>query len=197
MKKIVLFTFLLATTISFAQEKEEIYPQDVNKKYEIKLNAFSLIVFSSLDVSYEYLLNKDSSFGVGVFYNFNDINDDLYYPKKFSLTPYYRWYFSETRFARGFFVEGFGMLNTYEDKKYYYSGYDNNGNYIDNSELLKETDFALGISVGGKFIIKSGFTAEVYGGVGRNLFNNDNNNNNVNFSNDLITRGGISLGYRF
>ena len=70
MKKIVLFTFLLAITISFAQEKEEIYPQDVNKKYEIKLNAFSLIVFSSLDVSYEYLLNKDSSFGVGVFYNF-------------------------------------------------------------------------------------------------------------------------------
>ena len=195
MKKIVLFTFLLATTISFAQEKEEIYPQDVNKKYEIKLNAFSLIVFSSLDVSYEYLLNKDSSFGVGVFYNFNDINDDLYYPKKFSLTPYYRWYFSETRFARGFFVEGFGMLNTYEDNEYSYY-YDNNGNYIDNSEPLKETDFALGISVGGKFIIKSGFTAEVYGGVGRNLFNNDNNNN-VNFSNDLITRGGISLGYRF
>ena len=194
MKKIVLFTFLLATTISFAQEKEEIYPQDVNKKYEIKLNAFSLIVFSSLDVSYEYLLNKDSSFGVGVFYNFNDINDDLYYPKKFSLTPYYRWYFSETRFARGFFVEGFGMLNTYEDNEYNYY-YDNNGNYIDNSEPLKETDFALGISVGGKFIIKSGFTAEVYGGVGRNLFNNSNNNNNLN--NDLITRGGISLGYRF
>ena len=194
MKKIVLFTFLLATTISFAQEKEEIYPQDVNKKYEIKLNAFSLIVFSSLDVSYEYLLNKDSSFGIGVFYNFNDINDDLYYPKKFSLTPYYRWYFSETRFARGFFVEGFGMLNTYEDNEYSYY-YDNNGNYIDNSEPLKETDFALGISVGGKFIIKSGFTAEVYGGVGRNLFNNSNNNNNLN--NDLITRGGISLGYRF
>jgi len=193
MKKIVLFIFLFATTISFAQEKEEIYPQDVNKKYEIKLNAFSLIVFSSLDVSYEYLLNKDSSFGVGVFYNFNDINDDLYYPKKFSLTPYYRWYFSETRFARGFFVEGFGMLNTYEDNEYSYY-YDNNGNYIDNSEPLKETDFALGISVGGKFIIKSGFTAEIYGGVGRNLFNKDNNSY---LENDLITRGGISLGYRF
>jgi hypothetical protein len=189
MKKIVLFILLFTITISFAQEKEETYPQDINKKYEVKLNAFSLIVFSSLDVSYEYLLNKDSSFGVGVFYNFNDVNADLYYPKKFSITPYYRWYFSETRFARGFFVEGFGMLNTYEDQDYYYD-------YYDNSRTIKETDFALGISVGGKFIIKSGFTAEIYGGVGRNLFNNDNNNN-VNFSNDLITRGGISLGYRF
>jgi hypothetical protein len=192
MKKIALFTFLLATTISFAQEKEATYPQDVNKKYEVKLNAFSLIVFSSLDVSYEYLLNKDSSFGIGVFYNFNDVDNDLYYPKRFSITPYYRWYFSETRFARGFFVEGFGMLNTYEDNYYY----DYNGNY-NGDQPIKETDFALGVSVGGKFIIKSGFTAEIYGGVGRNLFNNDSNNNNVNFSNDLITRGGISLGYRF
>jgi hypothetical protein len=196
MKKIALFTFLLATTISFAQEKEATYPQDVNKKYEVKLNAFSLIVFSSLDVSYEYLLNKDSSFGIGVFYNFNDVDNDLYYPKRFSITPYYRWYFSETRFARGFFVEGFGMLNTYEDNEYYNYYYDNNGNYISNNETFKETDFALGVSVGGKFIIKSGFTAEIYGGVGRNIFNNDSNNN-VNFSNDLITRGGISLGYRF
>jgi hypothetical protein len=187
MKKIVLFILLFTITISFAQEKEETYPQDINKKYEVKLNAFSLIVFSSLDVSYEYLLNKDSSFGVGVFYNFNDVNADLYYPKKFSITPYYRWYFSETRFARGFFVEGFGMLNTYEDQDYYYD-------YYDNSRTIKETDFALGVSVGGKFIIKSGFTAEIYGGVGRNLFNNDNNSP---LENDLITRGGISLGYRF
>ena len=196
MKKITLLFLLVATTISFAQEKEVAYPQDVNKKYELKLNAFSLIVFSSLDVSYEYLLNKDSSFGVGVFYNFSDINDDLYYPKKFSITPYYRWYFTETRFARGFFVEGFGMLNTYEDINYYYYYYDNNGNYIENNEVYKETNFALGVSVGGKFIIKSGFTAEIYLGVGRNLFNNSSNDNDF-LENDLITRGGISLGYRF
>lgn len=195
MKKITLLLLLVATTISFAQQKEAAYPQDVNKKYEVKLNAFSLIVFSSLDVSYEYLLNKDSSFGVGVFYNFNDINNDLYYPKRFSITPYYRWYFSETRFARGFFVEGFGMLNTYEDKDYYYDN-NNNGSY--DYKTISETDFALGISVGGKFSIKSGFTVEVYGGVGRNLFNNSNNNNNsYNLENNIITRGGISLGYRF
>jgi hypothetical protein len=192
MKKITLLLLLVVTTISFAQEKELAYPQDVNKKYEVKLNAFSLIVFSALDVSYEYLLNKDSSYGVAVFYNFNDINNDLYYPKRFSITPYYRWYFSETRFARGFFVEGFGMLNTYEDNDYYYYDYDNNGNY--DYKTFSETDFALGVSVGGKFSIKSGFTVEVYGGVGRNLFNNDTNSY---LENDIITRGGISLGYRF
>ncbi|AQS94079.1 hypothetical protein BXQ17_08380 [Polaribacter sp. BM10] len=187
MKKIILFVLLVCTSIQLtAQEKEKFkYPQDNAKKHELKLNAFSLIAFSSLNVSYENLLNKDSSFGIDVFFNFNDISDDLYFPKKFSLTPYYRWFFSETRYARGFFVEGFGMLNTYEDRYYFF-----NNNY----ETIVETDFALGISVGGKFITKSGFITEIYLGVGRNLFNNNDENG---LENNLITRGGISLGYRF
>ena len=187
MKKIVLLFIMSCigfTTV--AQEKETVkYPQDANKNHEIKLNAFSLIAFSSLDVSYEKLLNKDSSFGISLFYNLADIGRDLYCQKKCSLTPYYRWFFTETRYARGFFVEGFGMLNTYQDRDYFFDS---------NEEVFTETDFALGISVGGKFIIKSGFTAEIYLGVGRNLFNNDDDSF---FDNSLITRGGISLGYRF
>lgn len=184
MKKTLFLILLITTSYIFSQENTIQYPQDINKKHEVKLNAFSLIVFSSFDVSYEYLLNKDTSFGASVFVNFNDINADIYFPKKFSITPYYRWFFTETRFARGFFVEGFGMLNTYEDE--YYS-------FGNSSQVEKETDFALGVSVGGKFIIKSGFTAEVYVGVGRNLFNNKNDF----IENSIITRGGISLGYRF
>jgi hypothetical protein len=191
MKKITFLLILTLISIQFtAQEKGVTYPQDLNKKHELKLNTFNLIIFSSIDVSYEYLLNKDSSFGVGVFYNFNDISNDMYYPKKFSITPYYRWFFSETRYARGFFVEGFGMLNRYEEESNYY------GNP---SPIEKETNFALGVSVGGKFIIHSGFTAEVYLGVGRNLFNNDNSNDSGGsvINNDIISRGGLSLGYRF
>jgi hypothetical protein len=191
MKKITFLLILTLISIQFtAQEKGVTYPQDLNKKHELKLNTFNLIIFSSIDVSYEYLLNKDSSFGVGVFYNFNDISNDMYYPKKFSIAPYYRWFFSETRYARGFFVEGFGMLNRYEEELYYY------GNP---SKIEKETNFALGVSVGGKFIIHSGFTAEVYLGVGRNLFNNDNSNDSGGdlINNNIISRGGLSLGYRF
>lgn len=183
MKKIILFVTIAFLSLNVvSQETKNKYPQDINKKYELKLNAFSLIVFSSFDVSYEYLLNKNSSFGVSLFYNFNDIDNDLYFPKKFSLTPHYRWFFSETRYARGFFVEGFGMLNTYED---YF--------LFSDTSSQKETDFALGISVGGKFIIRNGFTAEVLLGIGRNLFKDSNSN----IGNYLITRGGISLGYRF
>jgi hypothetical protein len=186
MKKISLLLMIILSSLSAtAQENTEMYPQDVDKKHELKLNAFSLIVFSSLDVSYERLLNKDSSFGISVFYNFNSVDNNLYYPKKFSITPYYRWFFTETRFARGFFVEGFGMLNSYEEELFFFDS---------RTETEQETDFALGISVGGKFIIKSGFTAEVYLGIGRNLFNNGTDSL---IDNDLITRGGISLGYRF
>lgn len=190
MKKITLL--LLITFLSLqlaAQENEEKkYPQDIAKKYELKLNAFSLIGLSSLDVSYEKLINSESSYGVALFYNFsNRDNDNLDYPKKFSITPYYRWFFSETRYARGFFVEGFGMLNTYEDSFY---NFNSGSNSVEN-----QTAFALGISVGGKFVTKSGFTTEVYLGLGRNLLGNDNSNNSSDYS--VVGRGGISLGYRF
>ncbi|WP_088324143.1 DUF3575 domain-containing protein [Polaribacter tangerinus] len=188
MKKLLISIALLLSSLQLiAQEKEtkKIYPQDIDKDYELKLNAFSLIVFSSIDVSYEKLLNKDSSYGIAIFYNFADIESELYFPKKFSLTPYYRWFFSEKRYARGYFVEGFGMLNHYKERYYYYSG---------PTKTESETDFALGISVGGKFIIKSGFTAEIFLGVGRNLFHNSDNRI---LDTGIITRGGISLGYRF
>ncbi len=188
MKKITLLILLFVTTLSIAQENvENKYPQDINKKQELKLNAFNLIAFSSLDVSYEKLINPESSFGVALFYNFSDIeNSDIGFPKKFSITPYYRWFFSETRYARGFFVEGFGMLNTYEDIFYDYD--------TSNSKVQNETAFALGISVGGKFVTKAGFTTEVYLGVGRNLINNENDDY---FDFNIVGRFGISLGYRF
>jgi hypothetical protein len=190
MKKSTLFVLLAFLSLQFtAQERKETkesrYPQDVDKKYELKINAFNLIGLSALDLSYERLINTESSYGVAVFYNFTDINDDIGFPKKFSLTPYYRWFFSESTFARGFFVEGFGMLNTYQD--IYYR---NNSESIEN-----DTSFALGISVGGKFITKSGFTTEVYLGVGRNLINNNNEDDYFEFN--IVGRFGISLGYRF
>ena len=99
---------------------------------------------------------------------------------------------SNKSIARGFFVEAFGMLNTQKDSYY-------NGNSIENDWLfdgrseVQVTDFALGISAGGKFITRKNFVAEVYLGIGRNLFNSDTNLINTN----IVTRGGISLGYRF
>ncbi|MEO9570622.1 MAG: DUF3575 domain-containing protein [Polaribacter sp.] len=186
MKKIALLLLLSITTISFAQEKNEKLPQDILKKHEIKLNAFGLIAFEWLDVSYEYLINEESSFGAGLLIGL-DNNTDFDEYRKFSLTPFYRRYFSN-KFARGFFVEGFGMIHSYENYDYDY--YDYYGNYISNRNGDTKTEFAVGISVGGKFVSKKGFTTEIYLGIGRNL-GGDNN------SLEAVGRGGISLGYRF
>jgi hypothetical protein len=189
MKKITFLILICISTISIAQEKqEENYPQDINKKHEIKLNALGLIAFEWLDVSYEYLINEESSFGTGLLIGFNnDSSLDEY--RKFSLTPYYRRYFSN-KYARGFFVEGFGMLHSYENNYYDYY-YDINGNYQPNyNNDDTKTEFAVGIAVGGKFISKKGFTTEIYLGIGRNLGGD-------NSSLEAVGRGGISLGYRF
>lgn len=184
MKKITLVILLTISAISFAQEKNS-FLDEVQKKHEVKINALSLIAFKWFDVSYEYLINKESSVGVATLISFNDdIGFDSY--RTFSLTPYYRRYFSKG-YAKGFFVEGFGMLNTYKNNNvYYYGSYTN-----DTSERF--TDFAVGISAGGKFVTKNGFVAEIYLGLGRNLFNDSNSYHNI----DVVGRGGISLGYRF
>lgn len=151
---------------------------------EFKINAFNLIAFTYVDLSYERLLNEESSLGVGVLFNVGEDNEVLDYFRTFSITPYYRQYFSK-QYAEGFFVEGFGMLNSGED--YYYT-FDNQGTESRTEENY--TGFALGISVGGKFVTQRGFIAEVYTGLGRNLLGSD-------FAPEIVGRGGISLGYRF
>lgn len=184
MKKITLVALMFLATLSIAQEKENIPMQDVGKSHEVKMNAISLIGFKWVDVAYEYLIDEESSFGTSVLFSLDGQRDiDVY--KNFSITPYYRRYFS-SKYARGFFIEGFGMLNTFREDFYDYVP---NGNSIHRND--KQTDFAIGISTGAKFVTKKGFTAEIYLGLGRNLFNSSNH------LREVVGRGGISLGYRF
>jgi len=134
----------------------------------------TLIAGKWLDVSYERLINEESSFGISATLNTDTSENDL----KYSLTPYYRRYFSG-KFAKGFFVEGFGMLFSARDRDF----------FLINTNEGFETGFALGVSVGGKFVSKKGFTTELLLGVGRTL-------SNINY-NKVVGRIGISLGYRF
>jgi hypothetical protein len=72
MKKILLFLLVTFVSLSFtAQEfegpKENRYPEGVEKKNELKLNAFNLIAFAALDISYEKVISANSSYGVGIF----------------------------------------------------------------------------------------------------------------------------------
>lgn len=181
MKHITLITFSLIFS-SF-----NIIAQDPSNtgqaRNELKANASNLIAFSFADFSYERLLNEESGLGIAILFNVDQSDDgdflDAY--REFSITPYYRQYFSRS-FAKGFFVEGFGMLNTGTDSDFF--GPD---------EVVTDntyTDFALGVSIGGKFVTRRGFTVECYGGLGRNLLD-------AVYSPEVVGRGGVSLGYRF
>ncbi|MHB1148700.1 MAG: DUF3575 domain-containing protein [Lutibacter sp.] len=177
MKKITLSALLFIVGISlFAQENE-------TKQNELKINMSNLIGFKWFDVSYERLINEESSIGVGTLFSLDNESEGLDEYRTFSITPYYRQFFSG-KYAEGFFVEAFTMLHSGKNYNYDYN-YDSNQNtYKD-----KYTDFAVGISVGGKWVTKRGFVAEVYAGIGRDLLNQSDI--------EVVGRGGVSIGYRF
>ena len=187
-----LLTLVLILTISIhglaqtEKDTDSIQTQLSDKKHELKLNMFNLVMFKTLDVSYEYILDSESSIGTSVLFNLrsNESNEDIYYREKFALTPYYRRYFSKAKHGYGFFVEAFAMYNVQADYNYFF---EENGFSDDTS-----SNFAIGFSVGGKFITKKGFAFDLYGGLGRNFISSDDD-----VATDVVPRLGVSLGYRF
>ena len=170
----------MTLTFGYSQNKETI---DF-KKNEIKGNALFLVA-GALEVTYERILNEESGAGVSLFVPYDNTMET-----KFSLTPYYRFYFGKKP-AAGFFAEGFGMINSYEYSAFngllYSNGIPSGNSY----DTINRTDFALGFGIGGKWITKKGFVFEINSGVGRNLFNS----NDTDYK--IVGRGGITLGYRF
>lgn len=177
MKNLFLAIFFTLTVFSlFAQENSL-------KNNELKINMSNLIGFKWLDLGYEHILNEESSIGLGLLFNLDNLNRDLNEYRTFSLTPYYRHFFSN-KFAQGFFVEAFTMIHSGKDEVYY----SNNGPYDSFSEK-KYTDLAVGISVGAKWVTYRGFVAEIYAGIGRDMLDNSDL--------EVVGRGGVSIGYRF
>lgn len=167
---------ILCSIIGYSQETED--SQDVLRKNEFKINMTNLIIFKWFDVSYERILNEESTFGVGVLVSLDpDYGDGIEEYRTFSITPYYRHFFSK-KYAQGFFVEGFGMLHSGKDEYFINSDF---SNYEE-----KYTDFAVGISAGAKFVTKRGFVAEIYLGIGRDLLGSSDI--------EVVGRGGIAIG---
>lgn len=170
---------LLGITSAFAQSSNE-------EKHELKLNALNLVIFKTIDVSYDHIINPNTTFGISILANLqNEPRPWLpHYQERFAVTPYYRHFFMN-RYAKGFFLEGFGMFNhqepinrfIHEDERRYRG---------------ESTNFALGIALGGKVVSKRNFVFEFFGGIGRNLFHSD-----PEVYTEFVPRIGINLGYRF
>ena len=92
MKKFTIIAILvIATSSIFAQEKEN---QEYLRKNEVKINMSNLIGFKWLDVGYERVLNEESTIGVNTLFSLDDEIDGLDEYRTFSITPYYRHFFS-------------------------------------------------------------------------------------------------------
>jgi len=165
MKKI-----LLLFTICFISS---IYAQQ-----EFKLNITDALALKTLTVSYEYYFNEETSIGISGLFNFEDESSDFRYNENTVITPYFRHYFS-TESLWNFFGELFVAYNTRDDE------------FTSMGELInsKYSDAALGLAVGYKYISTGGFTVDLHGGLGRNLFSDD--------SRTIIPRVGVNIGWQF
>lgn len=168
---------------------------------EIKLDVIDFLTQPALNIGYEKINDSYSSYGADVFFNFNDNNLSSSWSEKFSLNPFYRFYFlNKTDFGgEGYFAEIFIKFSNieYNRETYYNEPYST-------TEEIKVWDIAPGFGVGRKWVNKKGWTFEYMVGVGRFLFANNGNDDCTNCGYDVYDnrpeatfKGGISIGKRF
>ena len=177
MKKILVIIVLFVSFFGFGQDKASIF----SRKHELKVGAIHLLGGPILEGTYEYIYSKDFTYGTSVLIDLNSKND---YEEEFSVTPFARFYFQETKEygAQGFFVEGFAK---YLSGKYSPEIF----NLFTSNTPKSYSAAALGLGLGKKWFNSSGFVFEVLVGVGRTIGGGDQP--------DAIFRGDIGLGYRF
>ena len=191
MKKLFLPLFLFISTLTFAQDSIAEQNQTPDKRditqNELSIGALNLVAFGALDLTYERIIDKNSSWAIEAFIQAlnkdREAVDDAFY-KDFSLTGKYKYFFGD-RYARGFYVHGFGMLSSGEYDSYVYDSTSGYGSYEDQDY----TDFALGFGVGGKFVSTGGFFLDLGAGIGRNLFTEK--------SPTIVGQFNVNLGFRF
>lgn len=159
------------------------------KKSELKINTFEILVSPGIGINYEKIINNHSSFGVYAFVNFDDEYSPYRY-ENFELAPYYRQYFGNYRdsFGDGFFTELFVALTGVEETDYYDIVYPN-GTFDSRTSTSNSTGFAMGASIGYKWVNSSEFIYEIFLGAGRYLTSS--------IGEEAFPRIGFMIGKRF
>ena len=212
----LIISLIIFSTFSFAQQEVkqvEVIKSDrqVTELFdeigdsEIKLDVIDFLTQPALNIGYEIINDAYSSYGAEVFLNFNDNNASRSWSEKFSLNPFYRFYFlNKTDFGgEGYFAEVFIKFSNieYDRDTYFYSPMPNEP--YSTTEEIKAWDIAPGVGVGRKWVNKKGWTFEYMLGFGRYLFansGNDNPDSNYevdNYRPEGTFKGGISIGKRF
>ena len=215
------YTYLLILLFSISINAQKVQQVEVLKndnqisdlfeelgQNELKLDLIDILAIPAFDITYERIQDPYSSYGASLFMNLGD-NDSANrnWTDKFSLSPFYRFYFFNKRDfgGAGFFAEIFVKFSSGKhDVEYYNFNTDPNNPGLDYLEIVEENffDIAPGASIGQKWVNKKGWTFQINGGVGRYLLNKDENDQQsgrqVNsFRPEAVFRGGFSIGKRF
>ncbi|MBS9766581.1 MAG: DUF3575 domain-containing protein [Flavobacteriaceae bacterium] len=180
MKKLIFSLFFLSIIgMTVAQNSENVANL---KKHEVKINGLVLASSTAIDLTYEYVKNPATGFGVSVLWN---VRDKEFPMSRFAVTPFYRVYFFSKKDygANGLFVEGF-MKMAFVKSEYPHD-------YTEEIKKQKTPEFntALGISVGKKWVNKANYSFEIFAGMGATIYTP----NKVNG----LPRIGICIGKRF
>ena len=215
MRCFLLLLFILLFTQGYSQDVQQVEVLKNHKQVEelfdslgdseIKLDVIDLLTQPALNIGYEIINDSYSSYGAEVFLNFNDNSLSRSWSERFSLNPFYRFYFlNKTDFGgEGYFAEVFIKFSNieYDRDTYFYDQMPNEP--YSTTEEIKAWDIAPGVGVGRKWVNKKGWTFEYMLGFGRYLFTNngnDNPNSNYeveNYRPEATFKGGISIGKRF
>ena len=154
---------LFVSVFGFAQEKDKDKASIFNRKHELKVGAIHLLGGPLLEGTYEYIYSKDFTYGTSVLIS---LDSKTAYEEEFSITPFARFYFQETKEygAQGFFVEGFAK---------YLSGKYSPDLFFSTNNPKSYTAGALGLGLGKKWFNSSGFVFEVLVGAGRTIGGGD------------------------
>ena len=177
-----LFLFFPFEKINAQKEKDSVPP--FTKEWNI--NAFNLLIFQALDVSFEKYINDESSYGFSALVSLagDDRLDNSapFYYETAALSPFYRIYFGRRPNA-GFFVEAFGSLS-------FGTSFDDSVISCSNSDSYNSfTEVGLGFTIGGKFITKKSYTLSIIVGAARNFISENGPG--------AMPRLGIIVGKRF
>lgn len=165
MKKTLLLFIGLCSAICYCQK---------TAKNEVKFNL-PYFALGIPEVNYERIIDSTRAVGIAVAVTLDNPTD---IETRFSIIPYYRWYFEKDKSAGGFFIEGnTAILNK---KQWIYYG--------STTVWENNTYFGIGGAAGYKLLNKSNIIAEVFAGLGLELDCCDEM---------FYPRLGVSIGKRF
>jgi hypothetical protein len=166
----------------------------LGKKKEIRTDLVSVLAYSRINLSSEYFLNNTWSTGLSLgLSNSSSIDEDFDQGyrnnrPRYDLTPFVRYKLSKS--SRNFYFAEFFVSANGGDFKEIVRIVETGGTAYYVNKKSTYFDVGAGGGLGYKLYIKDKFAIELLVSIGANLMNTDK-------SPDILSRTGLSFGYRF